>query len=188
MNNQLKIISVLGPHAGESVNEIFDRKQKEISLTKYTLWLHKSYTCKPEHFKGITDTIECLFIEPASRNGSRPTISSDKAEMYSIDKINWKSIPNTIKCTGNLLGAKALVIEKFVDINDSNESDKIIDITDLRFFNYINQNTPIQIRQGASTILCEVRDKPDKKSCVKSWDRVIVKRAYLRYPYCVWVR
>jgi len=153
------VISVMGSHAGENEDEIFDRKIEEIEVSRRTFWLIKSYKAKPDMVQTISsqanmngENVHCIFIEPSSAGGSVPTKSSNSAKMYSSDKLIWSEFPKVIsQVTGKIDGnAYALVLNelKLVD------SVSVIDLWD--YADFFNPSKPLKIMQGAST-LCAVK-------------------------------
>jgi hypothetical protein len=168
------ILSVLGPHANESVNQIFARKLKEISDGGISFWLTKSYTVKPDLFKNLTQkALTCLFLSPSRKNGARPTIVEQEAKLYSKDKINWIPVPNHIHATGNIKGSYALTLSKIKLVKDH-----FINLNDYSLFS----GEPVQFMLGKSTILCN-------KTRVGGSPRIreVVAVAHLVFPYCVYL-
>ena len=47
------VISIMGPHAGESEDEIFQRKIDDISKIGLTFWLIRSHQAKPNMVQEI---------------------------------------------------------------------------------------------------------------------------------------
>ena len=61
-NEKYIVISVMGPHAGESEDEIFQRKIGDISKIGLSLWLIKSHQAKPNMVQDICGRINTLSI------------------------------------------------------------------------------------------------------------------------------
>jgi hypothetical protein len=75
-NAQHEIVSVMGPHAGESEDFIFERKTREVADTGRFFWVHRSPNAKPERVKSLCrkagsegKRVYCIFIEPSARGG-----------------------------------------------------------------------------------------------------------------------
>ncbi len=184
------VISVMGPHAGESENAIFFRKMNDIEQVGRTFWLHKSYKAKPDLIQKFCDQLHnigedafCCFIEASSRGGASPTKTADTASKYSIDNLRWHQLDsNSSKVTGQINHAYALVFSELKLVNVT------IDLWD--YADYFDQSEPLRIRQGAST-LCAVRkdmsDVPHSKK-IKSRNRKIIAVGKLCEPGCVYLR
>jgi hypothetical protein len=109
------VISVMGEHAGEGVDNIFARKIVDIQQTGKTFWLVRSPKSRPEHVQKICATSPgyAIFIEPATKGGARPTIEAEAAREYSPDKSHWRRLPGGLSpVTGKLdSAATALVFD-----------------------------------------------------------------------------
>lgn len=68
------IISVMGDHAGEGIDAIFERKTADIEHIGKTFWLMRSPKARPAQVQGICKTIpsHTIFVEPATKGGARP--------------------------------------------------------------------------------------------------------------------
>ena len=62
------VVSVMGDHAGEAVDVIFDRKKADIGRMGKTFWLMRSPKAQPAQVQGICKTI------PAYTIGNSPRI------------------------------------------------------------------------------------------------------------------
>jgi hypothetical protein len=109
------VISVMGEHAGEGANFIFDRKISDIEQTGKTFWLVRSPKARPAHVQKMCSTSPgyMIFIEPATKGGARPTIEAEAAKEYSHDRALWHRLPVGLSpVTGKLdTGATALVFD-----------------------------------------------------------------------------
>lgn len=56
------VISVMGAHAGEGVDEIFQRKHADIRRTGRTFWLMKSPKARPSHVQELCKVIPAYAI------------------------------------------------------------------------------------------------------------------------------
>jgi len=184
------VISVMGPHAGESEDEIFQRKIGDIRRLGRTFWLIKSHQAKPHMVQEICrsakkDNLEvhCIFIEASSGKGATPTKEASLAESYSADGKGWEDLPKGLSpVTGKIdRSAYALVFNQ-LELAHS----KRIDLWN--YANYFDQDHPIRILQGAST-LCGVRtDMRNHKDRIKSNDRKVIALGKLSDPFCVWLK
>lgn len=175
------LLSVIGPHAGESVEQIFKRKIEDADKLQQTFWVFKSYFCTPDMVHRLCQqrTIKCYFLEPKSRGGSAPTTGAEVGTEYSSDRRSWTSLPVGLSpVTGKLGrdGATALVLKSIV-------VSAVPIWIDLNRFNNIANGTPVAFRQGGSTVCAEPRENSIGQDL-----RQIAAIAELCEPFCVWVR
>jgi hypothetical protein len=179
------VVSVMGDHAGEGVDSIFNRKKADIERTGKTFWFMRSSKAQPRHVQRICARVPgyTIFVKPATKGGARPTTKEDAAKEYSDDGIQWHRFPNGLSpVTGKLgSGATALVFDLMTtDLSGT------LDLWDYGELSVINK--PLRFILGCSTVCAfrkDTRSHPDK---MKSRYRGIVAIARLAHPYCVWVR
>jgi hypothetical protein len=92
------VISVMGPHCGDSPEEIFQRKLEDIDNLGITFWSMKSHKAKPDLVQGMVRRnrgIETyvILIDPSTPNGSKDTKPGKdiEARQYSPDRFYWDS-------------------------------------------------------------------------------------------------
>jgi len=179
------VLSVMGDHAGESANAIFDRKKADIERMGKTFWLIRSLKARPTQVQGICKTISTytIFVEPAIKGGARPTTEEDAAKEYSGDGVLWHLLPKGLSpVTGKLdTGATALVVDMMVtNVN------RTLDLWDYGESSDIHK--PIRFILGCSTVCAVKKDTKPHPEKMKSRYRGIVAVARLAKPYCVWIR
>lgn len=183
------IISVMGFHAGESEEEIFTRKKREIEETGKSFWLHKSYKAKPDTVqnlckKALLEKNEpiCIFIEASSKKGAQPTKRTDKAKEFSTDKIHWRKIPRGILVTGSPENSFAIIFDKL---------DIIKEKWYLNLWDYSQFSSPrkaIKMALGASTVCCVRESSQNDPIKMKSNLRKVLAIGRLIQPFSVWLR
>jgi len=179
------VLSVMGAHAGEDADAIFNRKIADIDRTGKAFWLMRSPKARPAHVQGICMKVPAytIFVEPATKGGARPTIEEGAAEKYSDDGVLWRRFPKSLSpVTGKLdTGATALVFDMMTtDVSGT------LDLWGYGELSAINK--PLRFILGCSTV-CAVRmDTKSHPERMKSRYRGIVAVARLVHPYCVWVR
>jgi hypothetical protein len=185
ISNPECIISVMGDHAGEDANSIFERKIADISRTGKTFWLMKSPKARPKQVQELCklNPAYMFFIEPATIGGARPTTTVDAAKEYSPDGQSWYSFPEGLSpVTGKIdKSAFALVFEVL-----TTSVSGTLDLWDYADFSDVRK--PIKFFLGCSTICAvkkNMKSHPDK---IKSRYRGIVAVAKLTKPYCAWLR
>lgn len=179
------VVSVMGDHAGESVDAIFKRKIADIGRTGKTFWLIKSPKARPEPVQEICRPTPAftIFVHPATTGGARPTTAETAAEAYSADGASWHRLPHGISpVTGKLdSGASALVFDK-MEMAVSG----ILDLWGYRDFS--DPGAPLKFILGCSTV-CAVRENmASHPGRMKSRYRGVIAVARLVEPYCVWLR
>jgi hypothetical protein len=121
------IVSVMGAHAGEKADEIFNRKIDDIRKINRTFWLIKSPKAKPEMVQKMCSIgpAFAVFVEPATKNGARPATSDQQAKTFSENGTIWNSLPEGLGAvTGKLdSSAYALVFDQMETIHESTEID-----------------------------------------------------------------
>lgn len=183
------VISIMGPHAGESEEEIFERKRREIEDTGKSFWLHKSYNAKPDVVQDISkealkksNTPLCIFIQASSKKGAQPTKQADRMREFSVDKKNWKKIPSGILVTGSSKNSFIMVFNK-LDLIERKEF--------LNLWNYSLFGTPgkaVKMALGASTVCSLKESSEDDQNKMKSNLRKVVAVGELTHPFAAWVR
>lgn len=99
------VVSVIGDHAGESVDDIFKRKIADIQRTGITFWLIKAPKARPAQVQALCRNIPVftIFVNPATKGGARPTTTETVAGEYSTDGEFWHRLPQGISpVTGKL--------------------------------------------------------------------------------------
>lgn len=179
------VLSVMGDHAGESVDAIFKRKIADIGRIGKTFWLIKSPKARPAQVQEICRAIPAftIFVHPATKGGARPTTAETVVGEYSAGGKSWHLLPQGISpVTGKLdSGASALVFDKM-----EMAASGILDLWGYGEFPDLQK--PLKFILGCSTV-CAVRENmtlhPER---MKSRYRRVIAVARLAEPYCVWLR
>jgi hypothetical protein len=179
------VVSVMGDHAGEGVDAIFDRKAADLGRIGKTFWLMRSPKARPAQVQEICKTIPAhtIFVEPATKGGARPTTAEDLAREYSDDRKLWHPLPEGISpVTGKLdTNAAALVFDTMTTaVSGTLDLWAYGDSSDIR--------KPLKFILGCSTVCAVRKDMTSNSERMKSRYRGIVAVARLAKPYCVWLR
>ena len=147
------VVSVMGDHAGEGADEIFNRKKTDINRLGKTFWLMRSSKARPAQVQGMCAPTPSytIFVEPANKGSARPTTAEDAAKEYSDDRMLWHQLPEGLSpVTGKLdAGATALVFDMMT--ND------VRGILDLWEYGELSEPLkPLRFVLGCSTV-CSVR-------------------------------
>lgn len=179
------VISVMGAHAGEGTDTIFERKVADCSSVGRTLWVAKSPKARPQQVQDLcaSGVGYVIFVEPATPGGARPTSESSRASEYSADRLSWSPLPSGLgPVTGQMDGAAtALVLDQLTT--------DVVGAIDLwQYADAAAPDRPVRFKLGVST-LCAVRsDMAAHPNRMKSRYRGVVAVGRLAEPYCAWVR
>lgn len=175
------VITIVGEHAGESLDEIFQRKRKDIDQYGYTYWLFKSHSARPEVVQQLAknnkENLKCYFIHASTKSGARPTKQQEVLRSYSPDNINWKPIHPEMFVTGSSSSSFALVLKEI------KLTEGLIDLWD--YTTYPDMNMPIKPRLGDSTIPAIKKYSGDNPDKVISHMREVVAIGEFVSPFCV---
>jgi len=179
------VISVMGDHAGEGIDAIFERKMADIDTAGHTFWVAKSAKARPAQVQSLCTTQAgyVIFVEAATQGGARPTIASVSASEYSSDQIDWLPLPPGIgPVTGKIdNSATAFVFDQLTTVSSGT-----LDLW--RYSDHLDVSRPVRFILGCST-MCAVRaDMTTHSQRMKSRFRRIVAVGRLAEPYCVWLR
>lgn len=183
------VISVMGSHAGECEKAIFDRKIHDTHRMDLTFWLMRSHKARPEMVRELCEKANaensenyCVFIEASSKGSAIPTKSASSATSYSKDNLTWDVLPQGLSpVTGKIdNSAYALVFNRLELVNDG------IDLWN--YADFLNQNNPLKIIRGASTICAIKKDMSNHTSKIKSRYRRVIAIGKLCNPFCVYLR
>lgn len=185
LDAQWCVISVMGAHAGEDVDAIFDRKAADCSTAGRTFWVAKSAKTRPQQVQECcaSSTGCVVFCEPATPGGARATTRAERASEYSPDHLNWLPLPADIgPVTGQIDGAAtALVFDRLVTGGEG-----VIDLW--RYADASDPGLPVRFKLGSSTLCAVRRGTASHPERMKSRYRGIVAVGRLVEPYCAWVR
>jgi len=179
------VVSVMGDHAGEGANVIFDRKTADIARTGVTFWLIRSPKAKPQQVQELCKPFPAyaIFIEPATKGGARPTTKEDAAREYSGDRKLWLPLPKEIThVTGKLdTAATALVFDMM-----TTDVSEMLDLWNYGEASEVDK--PLRFILGCSTVCAVKKDMKSNPEKMKSRYRKIIAVARFADPYCVWIR
>lgn len=179
------VISVIGAHAGEDANAIFERKIDDCATVGLTFWVAKSAKARPAQVQAICNPGPgyVIFVEPATPGGARPTNESDIATHYSPDRSIWIPLPDGIgPVTGQMdSSATALVFDRL-----TTDVDRTVDLW--AYGDAADSDKPLKFILGLSTACAIRKDMSDHPQRMKSRYRRVVAVGRLTDPYCTWLR
>lgn len=190
MEKEYSLFSVMGPHAGEDSDTIFARKTADIRNTGRTFWVIRSHKAKPDLIQTIGASVRgmsadplCAFLSPSSPGGAGPTKTASAAAEYSADRSEWKALPHGISpVTGQMTpGTCALVFDQLRLLPSA-----VVDLW--RYADFLDPESPVKTRQGASTLGVTRRDMSFHPDRMKNHLRHVVAVGRLVEPFAVWLR
>ena len=179
------VISVMGDHAGEGVDAIFNRKMADIDAVGRTFWVARSAKARPGRVQQLCAAKPgyVIFVEPATAGGARPTTASDSASEYSGDRAQWLPLPQGM---GPVTGKMDDATTAFVFDQLTTDTSRVLDLW--QYADGSDVNSPVRFLLGRSTV-CAVRaDMSAHPRRMKSRYRTIVAVARLVEPYSAWLR
>ena len=172
------VLSIIGWHAGESVDDIVKRKCADVVKIGRTFWVYQSWKAPVPQVQKFGSA----FPEPTVyflKGSAFPASTEHRAGQTSVDGKNWEDLPSGIgKVTGKLPGG-ALIIGSLSAVSDHE-----IDLWD-----YVEHPAlqPLKFQQGASTV-CALPAQTGQAAGMKSHIRGIVAIGRLAPPYASFLR
>ena len=171
------ILSIIGWHAGEAIEDIVERKRADIKKAGRTIWLYHSWTAKipiVQQFGRTFPKATVVFL----KGSAFPTSTSLPAREMSDDRKRWMPLPQGVgKVTGRSPGG-GLVIGELEPID-----------ADVDLWGYLQhpELCPIRFQQGASTA-CAVPSSDGAVEGMRSRHRRAVAIGRLIPPYGTFLR
>lgn len=140
MNNI--VLSLVGPHAQESLLDIFKRKINDCEVVGYTFWLYRSFRCTKELYNQFKPK-EVWFVLGATKNSAKQTKLANKAMGYYENGV-WNHFdPNLSPVTGKLTSnTTAFKIKHFEFLKETINFNEFEDVV---------SNKPVKFSQFCST-------------------------------------
>jgi len=188
----MKVVSIVGGHAGELLSEIFGRKMMDIENCGKTFWVVRSYKIVPQDVRrlcvrsnrkgGKPTSVKIYFLDSVSSSGARPTTTSKLAKEYSKGKKCWKKFPKGLSAvSGKIDSATSCFV-----LDSLKFESKTFDIW--QYEDAFNRGDPIRFGLGYSTVCALKFDMTTHNERMKKRYRGVVASARLVYPYCVYLR
>ena len=191
MKTENRIITIVGPHAGETEDKILSRKVSDIEKAGKTFWVIKKISEKTlkevqEFCENSKSEVKIYFISPAAK--AKPTKSDTKNKEY-FDGDNWEKIPEGISpVTGK---GYAFILKKLeMQDNSPKENFELFTQTKIDINEYAKESAlePIKFSQKTSTILAIKEDMTSHENKNISNIRTVWAVGTLEKPYYVKVK
>ena len=170
------VLSVMGPHAGESESAIFERKIADIETNWFTLWLYSSPASEPKLAQSFAASY-ALFLAPASKGTARPTTMAQKATSWSVSNKYWQPVPENMSPVTGRMPAYALIVKALETCDAA-----------VNIWSFGAGDGPVRFALGRSTLLAHRRDTSTHPRRMLSQFRRVVAVAKLDDTCAVWVR
>jgi len=177
----LCVISVIGGHALESMDAILQRKELDIQIVGFTLWVFRSnlftFARSLDFSKKHNNDVQLYLIAPATNKYDKNTKDANQANMY-YDGVRKVALPKELSpVTGSLRGngATAFILKSLTASNEK------LDLND--YSNYFSTRTPLKFNQSGSTALAIPDDMHNHKDRVKSNIRNVIAKGTLGSPF-----
>lgn len=184
------MLSVVGSHAGESSGEIFQRKIADIDRVGRTYWVICSHGARPDMVQAVGQAVSrrarealCAFLTASAPGGAVPTKASSLASEYSTDQSNWQLLPAGISpVTGQLTPSTCALVFDRLSLQPGAAADL------WHYGDFFDQERPVKIRLGSSTVCVSPRDTSTYPERMKSHFREVLAVGRLAEPFAVWLR
>lgn len=196
------VISLMGPHAGESTHDILLRKIEDVKRCGQTMWAINSWKAKPDQVRQCQPEFLYIVNDPprrrdisageAHRDAGSPTAGGRAAcECNPGDRQQdpWGPLPEGLsEVTTNARflkngNGRALVLKSLIDLRASPKKIQMTDFAD------ISGAIPVPLRtaQGSSTVCAK---RQNMQTHPEAWhkERLIIAIAEFMPPYAVWLR
>lgn len=184
-------ISVMGPHANETPEEIYEKKNEDLKRFGESFWVsgvdEQFITECKRKLKG---KVGYLILVESSGDGksAADTKGSEPATKYSENRVNWKEI-NVPNVTGNMHkdGTPAYYFDK-IELYEEREAPINLSYNiNLNYYSEDGKKEAIKFRQGRSNVFAK-KNTAKLSGGMNSHERKIVAVLRLKYPYVVWVK
>jgi hypothetical protein len=178
------VISVIGPHANEGVDDIFRRKMDDIRSAARTLWLVTSSKVRPLAVQEMCRAGGGGYVVFVESSGvPRPTTTEIAAVEYSTDQQTWQPLPAGVGPVTGKLGpsAKAFIFNA-LELCHGEPFDM------WAYGESPDGTSALDTRIGHSTVCALKCDTSGYPKRMKSRFRRIAACGRLEDPFCVWLR
>lgn len=138
-----------GAHANETIEQIIERKQREVDNCGWSLWAFSSPIAEKAYQFCVEHSVKYVVMPLSGVNTQgMPKRASLYCE-YSVDKKN-NSIPECITATYTAKTATALVVEKYFLVD---ESDNLFNKGNYKRINYFNGVEVLELENNNEKII-----------------------------------
>lgn len=174
----------IGVHANEPLEEIIERKSREIQDAGYAYWGYGGNTCHPK-------TVQPFATDSVKKNQAIYLVMQEmdshhfgervRADEYSIDGVQWRTIPTPISVYGSRF---ALVINSL----ERTDFDLPLTRTRVAMGNCVGRSGDKYIAGRVDKACLQVADKADSSPTEPESFVHIGLQARLQEPYAVFLR
>ncbi|SDG95255.1 hypothetical protein [Microbacterium pygmaeum] len=104
----------VGVHAGETLEDILERKRREVQEAGFAMWGYGGNSCFPTRVREFAERVEGPITLVMQEINSNHNAAQVRSREYSTDRETWREIPAEV----NVLGSKyALVLSSLDDVD-----------------------------------------------------------------------
>lgn len=122
------VFSLVGPHAGQSLEEIFERKIKDCETLNQTFWVYQSSRCTKNLFCAHKPT-EVWFVSASKPGAAKQTKSSTLANQFFTDN-EWVDFNEDLSSVTGRIHSKSTAFQ-LTNLRMVNETIDFNSYTDL---------------------------------------------------------
>ena len=153
------VFSLVGPHAGQSLKEIFERKIKDCTTLNETFWVFQSHRCTKSLFNAH-NLSEILFISASKPGAAKQTKSSTLAQQF-FKNNQWIDFNKDLSPVTGRIHSKSTAFQ-LTNLRLANEEIDFNNYTD------IVTNKPLRFSQFCSTTIGTKSENNSEKSRLRT--------------------
>lgn len=175
----------VGTHANETLEDIIERKRREIDEAGYALWGYGGNTCHPRTMvqpfaREFVERDGAIYLCMQSMD-SRHFAVTQPAREYSVDGIDWEPIPDPIRVLGSRFALK-------VEAIDDADLQLPLSRTQVAIGNQTGRPGDEYVRARVDKACLEIVDDPEEPVAEEEPVAQIDLVARLAEPYAVFVK
>jgi hypothetical protein len=153
------VFSLVGPHAGQSLEEIFERKIKDCKTLNETFWVFQSSRCTKSLFS-THNPFEILFISASNPGAAKQTKSSTIAQQFFKDN-QWFDFNKDLSPVTGRIHSKSTAFQ-LTNLRLANEEIDFNNYTD------IITNKSLRFSQFCSTTIGTITENKTEESRLRT--------------------
>jgi hypothetical protein len=153
------IFSLVGPHAGQSLQEIFERKIKDCETVNETFWVYRSHRCTKSLFDAHKPS-EVWFISASKPGAAKQTKSSTLAQQF-FKNNQWFDFNKDLSPVTGRIHSKSTAFQ-LTNLRLTNE---VIDFND---YTDIVTTKPLRFSQFCSTTIGTLSKNKSEESRLRT--------------------
>lgn len=153
------VFSLVGPHGGQSLEEIFERKIKDCETLGQTFWVYHSHRCTKRLFD-VHKPSEVWFISASKPGAAKQTKSSTLARQF-FKNDQWFDFDKNLSPVTGRIHSKSTAFQ-LTNLRMVNETIDFNNYTD------IVTNKPLHFSQFCSTTIGTITENKSEESRLRT--------------------